>query len=87
MYKVLRVYGFDVSQLIQNLSVGFLKRLLGHKDIDERISLAKEIHEILSKDKRFSDLKWFSRYTDKPSDEYLHRTGPPSSFQGLRYTP
>lgn len=57
-------------QLIVCSDSGILKHLLGHKDIDERISLAKEIHDILSNDERFSDLKWFSRYTDKPSDEW-----------------
>jgi|GEM_PF-6239739 len=57
-------------QLIVCSNSNLLKRLLGHKDTDERISLAKEIHDILSKDKRFTDLKWFSRYTDKPSDEW-----------------
>lgn len=56
-------------QLIVCSNSGLLKRLLGHKDINERIDLAKAIHDILSGDKQFSDLKWFSRYTDKSSDE------------------
>ena len=57
-------------QLVVCSGSGFLKRLFGYKDKDERICLSKEIHNILSKDGRFTDLKWFSRYTDKSSDEW-----------------
>lgn len=57
-------------QLIVCSHSGFLKRLFGYKDVDERIHLTKEIHNILSNDNRFSDLKWFSHYTDKPSDAW-----------------
>jgi len=57
-------------QLIVCSHSGFLRCVFGHKDIDERIYLANEIHNILSKDNRFTDLKWFSRYTDRPSDEW-----------------
>lgn len=57
-------------QLIICSGSGFLKRLFGYKDKDERICLSNEIHNILSNDGRFTDLKWFSRYTDKSSDEW-----------------
>lgn len=57
-------------QLIVCSQTGFVKRLFGFKDTDERIQLTKEIHNILSSDNRFSDLKWFSQYTDKPTDEW-----------------
>ncbi len=55
-------------QLIVCSDIGFIGWLLGHKDEDERIKLARAIHEILSKDERFVELKWFSRYTDSPKD-------------------
>ena len=55
-------------QLIVCSDIGFIGRLLGHKDEDERIKLARAIHGILSKDERFVELKWFSRYTDRPKD-------------------
>ena len=57
-------------QLIVCSGCGFLRRLFGYKDTDERMSLATEIHDILSRNERFSDLKWFSCYTDRPSDEW-----------------
>ena len=57
-------------QLIVCSHASFLKRLFGHNDENERKQLAEGIHEILSKDKRFTELKWFSRYTDKPTDEW-----------------
>ncbi len=57
-------------QLIVCSSFGLIGRLTGHKDEDERIILAIEIHDILSNDDRFSDLKWFSRYTDSTRDIY-----------------
>jgi hypothetical protein len=57
-------------QLIVCSGLGIIKRLLGKKDEDERILLAQAIHAILSNDNRFSDLKWFSRYTDSAKDEW-----------------
>ncbi|MHC4989122.1 MAG: hypothetical protein ACYTFX_11605 [Planctomycetota bacterium] len=57
-------------QLIICSHAGFLKRLFGYKDENERRQLAEEIHNILSEDIRFTELKWFSRYTDKPTDEW-----------------
>jgi len=59
-------------QLIVCSHVGFLKHLFGYKDENERKHLAEEIHKILSEDNRFAELKWFSRYTDKPIDEWHH---------------
>jgi len=49
-------------QLIVCSDIGFWGRLWGNRDEDERIELAKAIHEILSNDRRFRDLKWFSIY-------------------------
>ena len=57
-------------QLIVCSGVGLIGRLLGRKDQDERIKLAQTIHAILSADERFSELKWFSRYTDSPNDPW-----------------
>jgi hypothetical protein len=55
-------------QLIVCSGSGIISKILGYKDEEERIGLAKIIHEVLSKDDRFSDIKWFSRYTDTPKD-------------------
>jgi hypothetical protein len=57
-------------QLIVCSGIGLIGRLLGRKDQDERIKLAQAIHAILSIDERFSELKWFSRYTDTPNDSW-----------------
>jgi hypothetical protein len=57
-------------QLIVCSGIGLIGRLLGRKDQDERIKLARAIHAILSTDERFSELKWFSRYTDTPKDSW-----------------
>ena len=57
-------------QLIVCSHAGLLKRLFGYNDENERKHLAEEIHEILSEDDRFVELKWFSRYTDKSTDEW-----------------
>jgi hypothetical protein len=59
-------------QLIICSGMGFLDRLRGRKDENERIVLAKAIHRILSNDKRFTDLKWFSKYTDKSEDLWFN---------------
>lgn len=55
-------------QLIICSGIGFIRRLFGHNDENERIKLASAIHTILSSDDRFTDLKWFSKYTDSPKD-------------------
>jgi hypothetical protein len=57
-------------QLIVCSGSSLLRRLFGHKDMHERMQLAREIHAILSRDERFHELKWFSRYTDKPTDQW-----------------
>ncbi len=62
---------FTDWQLIICSDWEIIKRLLGKKDEAERIQLARAIHTILSNDKRFSDLKWFSRYTDSAKDEWF----------------
>ncbi len=55
-------------QLIVCSNIGLISKMLGHKDENERIELARAIHAILSRDERFSNMKWFSRYTDSPKD-------------------
>lgn len=55
-------------QLIVCSAIGLIGRLLGREDEDERIKLARAIHVVLSNDARFSELKWFSRYTESPKD-------------------
>jgi hypothetical protein len=55
-------------QLIVCSGVGIIGRLLGKSDEGERIKLSKAIHTILSDDNRFTELKWFSQYTDNPKD-------------------
>jgi len=55
-------------QLIICSNIRLIGWILGRKDEDERLKLAKAIHAILSRDGRFSDIKWFSRYTDNPKD-------------------
>ena len=57
-------------QLIVCSGIGIIGRLLGRSDKNERIKLAKAIHAILSKDSRFTALRWFSRYTDSAKDSW-----------------
>ncbi len=57
-------------QLIVCSGIRFWGRLLGRNDVSERIKLSKAIHTILSKDSRFTELKWFSRYTDSEKDAW-----------------
>ena len=57
-------------QLIVCSNIGLIGWLRGRTDEQERIELARAIHNILSKDARFSELKWFSRYTDSPKDSW-----------------
>ena len=55
-------------QLVICSNIGLISKMMGRKDENERIELAKAIHAILSRDERFSNMKWFSRYTDSPTD-------------------
>ncbi len=55
-------------QLIVCSGTGLIRKLLGFSDEEERLILSNEIHRILSKDERFSGLKWYSRYTDTEKD-------------------
>jgi hypothetical protein len=55
-------------QLVICSDVGLLRRLFGYNDQNERLQLGMAIHSILSKDRRFGNLKWFSRYTDTGND-------------------
>ena len=55
-------------QLIICSNIGLIGRLLRHNDEKERTKLAKAIHAILSSDDRFTDLRWFTKYTDSPKD-------------------
>ena len=57
-------------QLIVCSGIGFLGRLLGRGDENERVKLSKAIHTILSNDSQFTELKWFSRYTDNAKDTW-----------------
>ena len=63
-------------QLIVCSIIGFFGRFFGWKNENERSILANAIHDILTKDNRFSDLKWFSRYTDRPSDQWYPSPDP-----------
>lgn len=58
-------------QLIICSNIGLIGRLLGRRDEDERIKLARAIHGILVIDERFSDVKWYSRYTGGPKDMWF----------------
>ena len=60
-------------QLIVCSESGIISKIPGHKDEEERLKLAKIIHKILSTDERFSDIKWFSRYTDSPKDVWCEQ--------------
>ena len=60
-------------QLIVCSGSGIISKILGHKDEEERLALANIIHEILSKDERFSDIKWYSRYADTPKDVWYEQ--------------
>jgi hypothetical protein len=60
-------------QLIVCSGTGVIGKILGHKDDEERLRLAKAIHAILAEDDRFSDLKWFSRYTDTAKDTWCEQ--------------
>jgi len=64
-------------QLIICSTIGVIGRILGRKDDEARSKLAKAIHTILSGDERFSDIKWFSKYTGSPKDVWL--AGPESA--------
>ncbi len=55
-------------QLIVCSGTGLIKKILAYKDEQERLMLSKAINTILTRDERFSDLRWFSRYTDTPKD-------------------
>lgn len=66
-------------QLIICSSIGIFGRIFGQKDENERMTLAKSIHHILSKDNRFSELRWYSRYTDSPKDKWYSE---PTEMQG-----
>jgi hypothetical protein len=60
-------------QLIVCSDSGLISRLLGYNDEKERIELAKAIHNILSNDGRFNNLRWYSRYTDSTKDLWYHK--------------
>jgi len=60
-------------QLIICSSSGIISRVIGQKDEDERLRLAQIIHLILTQDDRFSDIKWFSRYTDTSKDVWYEQ--------------
>lgn len=55
-------------QLIVCSNIGPIGRMLGRRDENERLKLARAIHTIMTNDERFTDLKWFSRYTDSLKD-------------------
>jgi hypothetical protein len=57
-------------QLIICSNFGLIDRLFRRNNEEDRTKLAKAIHSILSNDARFSDFKWFSKYTDSPTDEW-----------------
>jgi len=64
-------------QLIICTNIGIIGRILGRKDDEARSKLVKAIHKILSRDRRFSDIKWFSKYTGSPKDVWS--AGPESA--------
>lgn len=57
-------------QLIVCSDIGLIGWLLGWRDEEQRIELARAIHSIMSIDGRFGDLRWYSRYTDSPKDQW-----------------
>jgi hypothetical protein len=57
-------------QLILCSGTGFFRRLFGYNDNEECLMIAKLIHGVLSNNKRISDIKWFTKYTDSLNDAW-----------------
>ena len=58
-------------QLIICSNKGFISRKLGFSDEKERTELALAIHKILSNDSRFSEMRWYCRYSGTLKDKWF----------------
>jgi hypothetical protein len=55
-------------QLIVCSDAGLIRKMFGYNDKQEQLILSKAISEIMRRDERFFNLKWYPQYTDTPKD-------------------